>query len=180
MMPASQDMGLLMVRLNLMAKGTNSIIATNLYKEKCFDKVTNLSICLLYKSRCLWECLLKTGDNHCRNDPLQRTPSTKHHNIPVTGFYRESLDNSHILQSLPEKCYKNYIFRFFTQVILTKRTCGAKGMFSKCLYLFSSQHSYDGTTQPVKAARISYKNLATLGRHLFSAKIVLEKMYSCF
>lgn len=84
MMPASHDMGLLMVRLNLMAKGTNSrIIATNLYKEKCFDKVTNLSI--------YWACLLKTGDNHCCNDPLQRTPSTKHRNIPVTGFYRKAL-----------------------------------------------------------------------------------------
>lgn len=84
MMRASQDMVLFMVRLNLMAKGTNSrIIATNLYKEKCFDKVTNLSI--------YWACLLKTGDNHCCNDPLQRTPSTKHRNIPVTGFYRKAL-----------------------------------------------------------------------------------------
>lgn len=61
-------------------------------------------------------------------------------------------------------------FFFFTQVILTKGTFGAKGMFSKCLYLFTSQHSHDGPSQPVKATSASFKYLATLGRHFFSAK----------
>lgn len=148
---ASSFIGLLVVRLKSMAKGSHSkVLATNLsLKKRYVGKATNLlSICLLCKPRCSWTSLLKTGDD----GPLQRTPSTKHHNIPATAFWgKRPPNNFHILQSLPEKCHGNCIFKdLFSQVILTKGTFGAKGMFSKCLYFFSSQHSHDGPTQPVK------------------------------
>ena len=64
---------------------------------------------------------------------------------------------------------------FLTQVILTKGTSGAEGMFSKCLYPFSSQHAHDGPIQPVEAIRIFLNYLATLGRHFSSAQIFFEK-----
>lgn len=147
-------------------------------------KAANLSVCWLYKSRCSGASLLKTGDNHLNNGPLKRTPRAEHPNTPVADFEGQKPPDSFCIpQSLPEKCFKNCIFKdffFYTQVILTKGTFGAKGMFSKCLYLFTSQHSHDGPTQPVKAISISFKDLATLGRHFFSAKIFFFKCILAF
>lgn len=99
-------------------------------------------------------------------------------NSPLTALGGKiPSDNFHMLQSLLEKCCKNCIFKdlFLTQVILTKGTFGAEGMFSKCLYLFSSQHAHDGPIQPVEAIRIFFKYLATLGRQFSPAQIFFEK-----
>ena len=137
---ASSFTALLIRRLNSSAKDPSSkILATRLsIKKRCFGKAKNLPVCLLYKTR------IFTGqitDNQPPNGPLERTPRAKHSTTLLTAsrgektFWSFSYFSVALRKVLQELHFQSS--PSLTQVILTKGTFGAKGMFSKCLYLFS-------------------------------------------
>lgn len=137
---ASSFTGLLIHRLNSSATGLSSkILAIRLsIKKRCFGKAKSLPVYLLYKT---WIFTGQITDNQPHNSPLERTPGAKHSTTLLTAsggkktFWSFSYSSVSLRKVLQELHFQSSLS--LTQVILTKGTFGAKGMFSKCLYLFS-------------------------------------------
>lgn len=131
---------------------------------------------LLYKPGCSWTSSLEQVVMAITSLPqIQNTLAT-----PLQLFLGKDFLIIFILFILSQKSVKNWILKdFFTQVILTKRTCGTEGMFFKCLYFSSSQTHMMGPLNLGNAR--SLECLATVG-NFFSAKIfsAFNRKYSSY